>query len=155
MVAVALDQLLLLFLARVDDELETGVVAVDEEVQLDHIVLRDEEPTALDLPAKVSRTTRIVQRWCPIVNLPSTTTTTTATMAGGSDCIEFLRNCLYLQVAAGAEGGVDQLTPLEPLKLEDDDQRRVFGRRIRPRFHLHIWNNCKCVKILHNLVLNE
>ena len=68
-VTVAFDQLLLLFLARVHDELETGVVTVGEEVQFDHVVLRDEQPAAFDLAAEVARTPRIVQGWRPVVHL--------------------------------------------------------------------------------------
>lgn len=72
MVTVAFHQLLLLLLARVHDELEAGVVAVGEEVQLDHVVLRDEQPAPLDLPAEVTRTPGIVQRRCSIVHLNPT-----------------------------------------------------------------------------------
>ena len=40
-------------------------------------------------------------------------------------------------MATGAGGGVDQLTPLEALELEDDDEGDgVFGQRRDPRLHL-------------------
>ena len=50
----------------------------------------------------------------------------------------------YPQVATGAGGGVDQLTPLEALELEDDDEGDgVFGQRRDPRLHLMKKNKTK------------
>ena len=69
MVAVAFDELLLLLLPRVDDELESIVVAVGRKVQLDNAVLGDEEPIPLDLAAEEARTARVVQRCRAVVYL--------------------------------------------------------------------------------------
>ena len=47
-------------------------------------------------------------------------------------------------MATGAGGGVDQLTPLEALELEDDDEGDgVFGQRRDPRLHLMKKNKTK------------